>query len=170
MTLDEVLQALIATLKKEPDLTMVEHWYSINGLLPNVKPTVSVGVDKVTYEEDTRDFDRAMADINIFFAVDETGLDADQRRDDEDRIEYAERVIQDMAQAARLCLCEYRTLGGVLDNSYVGQVDFIYSDDAKNLHVAQISFEAIFYAPRKRQKKSVPVESFYIETEIIREE
>jgi hypothetical protein len=147
--IDYILDKITDILKKEPSLANVVHWHKINGLVPGIKRTVSIGCDDEDYGEYTQSLDEGIAKIKIYVSLDNRELSANNRRTEEQRLEYGERCIRQFAKNIRLCLVSKHTLDGAADTSYISKIEYVTADEHKDLHIAVISFEAKFYASRK---------------------
>lgn len=147
--IEQIIDKVVEVLKKEPSLANVYEWHKINGLVPGKKRAVSVGCDNEDYAEYTQSLDNGTAKIKIYASLDNRELTVNNRRTEEQRIEYGERCIQQFARNIRLCLAANHTLDGVADSSFLPKIQYVTADEHEDLHIAVISFDVEFYETRK---------------------
>lgn len=155
--IDQIIDKTVEILKAEPSLANVRNWYKVNGVIPGTKPTISIGCDGEDYEEYSNSLDSGIAKIKIYASLDNRELVAHDRRSDEQRLEYGERCIQQLAKNIRFCLILNYSLSGVADSSFPPKIEYVTADEHKDLHIAVISFDVVFYATRKSPYRSLTV-------------
>ncbi len=142
----EVIDAIVALLKSDEGLREIGEYHRMNGFTVPRRPTVSVGSEKIKYEEDTRDKDRAEAEIKIYVYLDDRDL------------ERGENTAWELASRIRLVLLSNRLLGGVLDEMFVSGIQAVYAEVSNsNLHACQIDVAAIYYEDRHIEKPFEPI-------------
>lgn len=164
--IETVIDKSVELLKKEESLQCVSTWHKINGLVPSDKPTISIGCDDENYEEYTQSLDKCTARLKVYVSLDNRRLAGNERRKDEQRLEYGERCIRQMAHSIRQCLVENHTLDGIADSSYPPKIEYVTADEHVDLHIAVISFEPEFYVPRKRPKNGSKVETIKMQIDL----
>ncbi|MDF2568625.1 MAG: hypothetical protein K0R55_229 [Sporomusa sp.] len=164
--IDHILDKITDILKKEPSLVNVVNWHKINGLVPGTKRAVSVGCDDEDYTEYTKSLDECIAKIKIYASLDNRELSVNERRSEEHRLEYGERCIRQFAHTIRLCLVSNHSLDGVADTSYLSKIEYVTADEHKDLHIAVISFDVKFYAPRKKPSGAPTVETIKMQIDL----
>lgn len=164
--IEAVIDKTVELLKAEEGLACISTWNKINGLVPSDKPTISVGCDDEDYEEYTQSFDKCTAKLKVYVSLDNRRLAGNDRRRDEQRLEYGERCIRQIAHSIRQCLVENHTLGGIADSSYPPKIEYVTADEHVDLHIAVISFDPEFYVPRKRPSNVPKVETIKMQIDL----
>ena len=149
--IDGILDKTLEILKAEPTLAAVTGWHKVNGIIPGYKMFISASCDEETYEQYTKDMDKARAKFKVYATLDSRELAGGERRKDEDRLESGERAIRRMARIVRQVLMDNVSLGGSVPASFPGKIEYLSSEEHKDLHIAVISFEVSFFASRKRR-------------------
>ena len=144
MRVDDVIDKLVERFRDEPALAEVFTYHKVNGILPDIGASLSIGCDKVKYSDYSNTKDEAEADINIFLYTQE----ADP--------EFGEKAVRTLAENARWTLTEDQTLDGLLSSGIVEEIEYIYADAGETmvLHAAVIHYKAVFYQERRRPKES----------------
>lgn len=161
-----ILDAIIVVLKGNEKLANVHNWYKINGIIPGKKPTISAGCDDEDYEPYTREVDQGTAKIKIYVSLDNRDLASSERRKEEERVEYGERCIRQMAKDIRLCLANNYSLNGVIETSFSKKIEYVTADGQVDLHVAVISFDVDFYASRMEDVEEPTVATIDMKMEL----
>jgi hypothetical protein len=146
---DAIINKTLDLLKNDIRLSAIKEWYEINGLVPGPLSSLSIGCDEEDFEADTPSYDRVTTQLKIYVSLDNRHLAADNRKKEEHRLAYGERCIRALAAIVRHCLSVNYTLDGLADTSFIKKIDYMTADEHKDLHIAVISFEVIFYAPRR---------------------
>lgn len=152
MTVTEIIDKTIDILKAAPTMCNVRDWHKVNGIIPGKYLTISVGCDSEEYEPYTREWDNGTAKLKVYASLENRELSGTDRRKDEDRLEYGERAIQVFAGHVRQILVDNRLLEGAAVGSFPSKIEYVTADEHKDLHIAVISFDVDFYAPRKRRE------------------
>lgn len=140
--LDSILNAIKTALLGDAQLPEpIYTVYLVEGMVPGVDTTASVWVPKQKFKEYDVDQDEVSAEIHIGIGV----QDADA--------ENGEMRVRDLAEEIRLLLtADQRTLGGLLDNSFLSDWQFATADvsQTETLHLGEAVWEVTYYAPRYR--------------------
>lgn len=160
--INQVIEKTVEILKRAESLADVKEWRCINGLVPNKYREISVGCDDLRYEEYSQSLDECSATLKIYASLENRELSVIGRKQDEDRLEYGERAIREMAENIRLVLVQNYTLDGVIDVSSVDQIEFVTADDHVDLHIAVISFAVKYYAERQERPNGPTVKEIYM--------
>lgn len=149
MKIDDVIDKLDEILTSEVGLSDVLNHHKVNGMLPDIGKSISVGCERLEYSEYTNSKDQVDAEVLVYAYLQE----ADP--------ELGEKEIRSMAEYIRYCLNENRTLDGIISASSINEVEFIYADASDTMfwHAAVIRLQATFFQDKKRPQPSVAVES-----------
>ncbi|SDI49244.1 hypothetical protein [Paenibacillus naphthalenovorans] len=143
----EVIDAIIEHLQADDGLQDVRDFHRMNGFAVPRRPTISVGAENVKYETDTRDLDRAEAEIKVYVYLDDREL------------ERGESTAWELASRIRLSLLSNRYLGGILEDLEVKGIQAVYAEVSNsNLHACQVDVTAIYYEERRKQAPFQPIE------------
>lgn len=164
--IEAVIDKTVELLQKELALKCVTTWHKINGLVPSDMPTISIGCDDERYEEYTQSYDKCTAGIKIYVSLDNKKLVVNDRRKNEQRLEYGERCIRQLAHSIRQCLIENHSLDGMAETSFAPRVEYVTADEHVDLHIAVISFDPEFYVPRKRPSNGPKVETIKMQIDL----
>jgi len=152
--IEEIVDATIAVLQADENIAAeVREWHKVNGLVTLPCTTVSVGCDDIDLAEYDRNRDEAMVHLKIFAGI--TDIDP----------ERGELAIQRLALMLRGALVAEHSLKGAAATSFVRRIEFVYADDAEDLHGAVLSFDVKCYALRRKTVPAPPVEKLNVETE-----
>lgn len=160
--INKIIEKTVEILKNEKSLSDVKEWRHINGLVPSKCREISIGCDELRYEEYSQSLDECNATLKIYASLENRELAVLARRPNEDRLEYGERAIREMAENIRFILVENYTLDGVVDVSSVDQVEFVSADGHVDLHIAVISFAVKYYAERQAEYSGPTVKEIYM--------
>jgi hypothetical protein len=163
---EAIIDKTIDVLQKCKNLSYVKMWYKMNGFVPNTLPTISAGLEDEQYEEYTQALDKCSAKMNIFATLNNKVLAGNERRKDEQRLEYGERCIRQMAHSIRNCLIQNYYLEGAVDSSFPPKIEYVTAEGHEDLHVAVISFYVDFFVPRKEEDPAPKIETINIEMEM----
>lgn len=143
MRVDDVIDKLVEKFQGDQALAEVFTYHKVNGMLPDIGASISIGCDKVKYNDYSSTKDEAVADLNIFLYTQE----ADP--------ELGERNVRNLAENTRYILTEDQSLGGLLSSGTIEEIEYIYADAdaAMVLHAAVIHYKAVFYQERRRSKE-----------------
>ncbi|GIM45959.1 hypothetical protein DNHGIG_15080 [Collibacillus ludicampi] len=156
--LDEILDAIIAAMKSDPKLNEVKTYHKVEGMLAGISTSVSVWVPKQRFKEYDGSYDEVDAEVHIGISV----HDAD--------IERGEQKVRALAEEIRLLLvADQRTLGGLIDNSFLSDWEYASTaaDKGLMLHLAEAIWQVTYYAPRFRINTAEPVDEIEFEEDII---
>lgn len=152
--IEEIVDATIAVLQADETVAdEVREWHKVNGLVTLPCTTVSVGCDDIDLTEYDRSRDEAMVHLKIFAGI--TDIDP----------ERGELAIQRLALLLRGALVVGQRLNGVAVASFVRRIEFVYADDAEDLHGAVLSFDVKCYVPRLKAPVAPPTGKISMETE-----
>lgn len=134
----EIIDLVHDTLRASPELSGIREWNKANSLVTLAAPGCSIGIDEEKFTAYTRDEDEVTASLNIVFWVKHA-----------DPVS-GEAEVRALAQAARKVLTINRTLGGAVDDSYVGRIRYATADGGKSLllHLAEVEYQVTYYAGR----------------------
>lgn len=165
MTMDDILDALVSAMQADTALASVSAYHKVEGMVPGVKPTVSVWIEKPKYKPYDNSMDEAEVPIHIGITVKDM------------QAERGEQVVRGYAEEIRmLCTADQRTLGGLIDDSFFESWEFesVKSEQFQLLHLAEGIWNVCYYAPRARTVAPVDpmdeldfTESIITETETI---
>lgn len=150
MKIDDVIDKLVDLFKEEASLSDILTYHKVNGILPDIGTSLSVGCDKVKFSDYSNSLDEANAEVNVFVYTQEPDP------------EYGEKVIRNLAENVRYCLTENLNLEGTISASTVEEIEYIYADadETAALHAAVIRYKPQYYQERRRPKTAaVPVEA-----------
>lgn len=149
MKIDDVIDRLVEKFSAEAALADILTYHKVNGMLPDIGVSASVGCSKVKYTGYTNSKDQADADVNIYVYTQEPDP------------EHGEQVIRGLAEAIRYVLTEDWTLGGILAASSIEEIEYIYADadETTVLHAAVVKYKPTFYQDRMRPQEQIPVET-----------
>ncbi|MFB5192792.1 hypothetical protein [Alicyclobacillus fastidiosus] len=140
--IDDILDALIAALQADANLPEpIATYHKVEGMVQGLDTTCSVWVPKVSYKAYTNDYDETHAQIHIGIGVDDMGADTGEAR------------VRALAEEIRLLLtADQRTLGGLLDDSFLSDWEFATYNASQTevLHLGEAIWEVTYYAPRTR--------------------
>jgi len=147
MKIDDVIDKVVELLQQEPELQGVQQYHKVNGILPDIGKSISVGCEKVNFTTYTNSIDQADASVFIYAYTQE----ADP--------EMGEKEVRNMAEAIRYCLNENPTLSGAISSSEVKDIEYIYADASDTLlwHAAIIQFSVTYYQSKRREKPPAPI-------------
>lgn len=166
LELEAVIDKILELLQAEPSLNYVCHWHKINGLVPSDKPTVSIGCDDETYEEYTQALDQCKATFRIYASLDNRKLAMSNRRTAEQRLEYGDRCLRQMAHSIRSCLVKNYSLAGAADSSFPSKIEYVTADEHVDLHIAVISLHVEVFVSRKDAGEAPTIETIDMKMEL----
>ncbi|NOV01348.1 hypothetical protein [Paenibacillus planticolens] len=144
--IDEILNAIQSTLQAEERLSSISKYNLVDGMIPGLKPTVSIGCGRIKYNDYDRDQDEATAPVRIYVYTHDMNA------------EKGEATIRNLAREIRFTLLENMYLGGLVDASSVTEITF-ESDQVNQgqlLHYAMIDYDVKYYESRQRSEKDAP--------------
>ena len=138
MTAPEIIDLVHEILNTAPELAEIQNWNKANSLLTLAPVGGSIGVEKEVFNPYTRDYDEAVAHMNILVWVKNADAVA------------GEAAIRSLAQVVRSVLIENRTLGGMVDDSFIYDITYATADGGKSLllHLAELNYQVTYYAER----------------------
>ncbi|MGG1600573.1 hypothetical protein [Paenibacillus naphthalenovorans] len=153
----DVIDAIVSRLQADDGLTDIREYHRMNGFTIPRKPTVSVGAEKVTYQTESRDIDRAEADIKVYVFTDDRDL------------ERGENTVWELASRIRLALLSDPYLGGLVDDLQVSGIQGVYAEVSNsNLHACQLDVTAVFYEERHKPESYTIID--HLQNDIAQEE
>ncbi len=149
MKIDNVIDKLDEILKAEADLSDVLNHHKVNGMLPDIGKSISIGCERVRYSTYTNSKDEAKAELLIYAYLQEADPEA------------GEKEARNMAEVIRLCLNENQTLSGIISASEIDEIEYIYADASDTMfwHAAIIHLQATYYEDKKRPVSGTPIEA-----------
>lgn len=153
--INQVIEKTMEVLKKDPSFFNVREWRKINGLVPSKYHAISIGCDDENFTEYTNELDECNSMLKIYASLDNKELSGRCRQQAEDRLEYGERIIREIAENIKLALTDNCTLGGLIDSSMVEKIEFVTADEHVDLHIAVISFSVKYYTERSKNLRSI---------------
>jgi len=139
--LDDILNAVVADMQADVALAEVTSYHKVEGMVPGLKPTISVWVPKQKFTEYTNDEDECNAEIHIGVSVHDM------------QPERGEQHVRTLAKEIRLLLtADDHTLGGLIDDSFLSEWEFesIKPDQTLMLHLGEAVWQVKYYEPRNR--------------------
>lgn len=161
--INQVIEKTVEVLRRAEVLSDVREWRCINGLVPSKRREISVGCDELRYEEYSQSLDECQATLKIYASLENRELPALGRKDAEDRLEYGERAIRELAENIRAILVQNYTLDGLIDVSAVEQVEFVTAEEHADLHIAVLSLTVKYYAERQPERVGPTVKEIYMQ-------
>jgi hypothetical protein len=140
MNIDDVLNTVKSTMQAESRLSSITTYHLVDGMIPGVKPCVSISCPKLRYEDYDSDQDEVHATLRIYVYLHHI------------KAEIGEQSIRQLVEEVRYTLLDNQYLDGLVDTSTVSGVMFesAESQQSQVLHYALIDYEVKYYAPRLR--------------------
>lgn len=134
--IDSILNAIKTTLQAETRLSSVTTYHLVDGMIPGIKPSISIGCGKIRYSDYDSLNDEALAPVRIYVYVHDMNA------------ERGESTIRGLAKEVRFTLLANLYLGGLVDESTVTDITFesAESQQSQILHYALIDYEVILRA------------------------
>ncbi|SHJ60220.1 hypothetical protein [Desulfofundulus thermosubterraneus] len=147
-------ELIIEVLKLSPDLADLQEWQPVNGLITLNAPGISVGVQKETYSEYDRFYDNCTSRLSVTVWDKDVDPAAGEAR------------VREMAHAVRRQLLQNSTLGGAVDNVFVGEIEYLTEDAGSNLllHIASLEVEVDYLAERAVKASTPAIENIGADT------
>ncbi len=148
MKIDDVIDKIVELLEVDSELSEVLQYHKVNGILPDIGTSISVGCEKAKYSTYTNSKDQADAMIFIYAYVQE----ADP--------ELGEKRVRQLADSIRYCMNENSILSGTIASSTRDEIEYIYADASDTMlwHAAIIQLLVTFYQDKKRSVLPVPID------------
>lgn len=155
MIIDHILDKIIEIFKDEEGLSEVLQYRKVNGVLPDVGKSISVGCKDIKLATYSNNMDEVNAEILIYACLQE--MDP----------EIGQREAWKLADIIGYCLNENQTLSGLLSASEINQIEYIQADpsDIVLWHAAVVHLQVQYYKGKKRQRPVNPVETIKNEVE-----
>lgn len=144
--IDSILNAIKTTLQAETRLSSVTAYHLVDGMVPGVKPTISIGCGQLRYSDYDRDQDEVIAPVRVYVYAQDM------------QAERGETTIRNLAKEIRYTLLANMDLGGLVDASTVTGISFDSEQmqQAMLLHFACVEYDVKYYEPRQRPPASDP--------------
>jgi len=144
--IQEILTAIKTLFQAEPSLSSVTNYHLVDGMIPGIKPTISISCAKVKYEDYDPVKDEAIAPVRIYVYIQDM------------QVERGETTIRLLTEEVRYTLLADMYLDGLIDNSTVKEITFESDQTEKGfiLHYALIDYEVKYYVTRQRPDNTIP--------------
>lgn len=156
--IDEILDALIEAFKADLKLSEIKTYHKVEGMIPDLSPTISVWTPKQRFREYDSNMDETELPIHIGISLHDI------------EAERGEQRIRTFAEEIRLLLvADQETLGGLIDASFFDTWEFASANSDKGLmlHLGEAIWEVKYYAPRFRDSNGDSIDDITIEENII---
>ncbi|MEC0231289.1 hypothetical protein [Paenibacillus alba] len=138
--IQEIIEAIKEKLKAEPRLNEIKTHHIVDGMLPALGPTISIGCEKIKYADKDSDLDEVTANIRVYVYTKDMAA------------ERGEQKIKYLAKEIRYTLLEDIYLGGLVGSSTVTDITHM-SDQVNNgslIHFAMVDYEVTYFESRRR--------------------
>lgn len=148
MKIDSIIDQIVEVFRNEPELSDVLEYHKVNGMLPGIGKSISVGCERLKYPTYTNSRDQVDVEMLVYAYLQEADPEA------------GEKEARSMANIIRFCLNENQTLSGNVSASEVNEIEFIYADASDTMfwHAAVIHLNITYYEDKKRPIPTNPVE------------
>jgi hypothetical protein len=145
--IQEILSAIKTSFQAASQLSSVTNYHLVDGMIPGLKPTISISCGRIKFEDYTSDQDEAIAPVRIYVYIQDMNP------------ERGEATIRALTEEVRFTLLGNMYLTGLVDNSSVKEITFESELTQKGelLHFALIDYEVKYYQSRHRPDNSIPL-------------
>lgn len=153
--IDDILNAIKGTFQADTNLASVTTYHLIDGMIPGMKPTISIGCYEVKYSDYDSDQDEVNASIRIWLYFHHM------------KPEDAEKLVRQLTQQIRYSLLGNMYLGGLVDASTVKSITFETEqvNQTQTLYYAMVDYEVKYYEPRQRPDGLTPPTLDYLDAD-----
>lgn len=144
--IDQILLAVKGTFQADPTLAEVTTYHLVDGMIPSVKTTISIGCYEIKYNDYDRDQDEVTASIRVWLYLHSI------------KPEDGENQVRQLTQQLRYSLLADMYLGGLVDASTVKSIAFDteQANLSQTLYYAMLDYEVKYYESRNRTEPGVP--------------